>query len=277
MHYHVRMAVLPIVVVDAFTAEPFKGNPAAVCLLADHAPPRTDAWMQSLAAEMNLSETAFLLPQKDGDGFNLRWFTPSREVDLCGHATLASAHFLWESGILETGETARFHTRSGLLTATRTADWIELDFPTGTPREVETPAALQAALGENTFLHVAQNRMDLLVEIPSEADVRALQPNMERLASIDVRGVIVTARSSTEYDFVSRCFYPRVGVPEDPVTGSAHTALAPYWAQKLGKQKMLAYQASARGGELRLELEGDRVRISGQAVTVWRGTLDAKL
>ena len=275
MHYHVGMATLPIVVVDAFTAEPFKGNPAAVCLLANPAQPRTDAWMQSLAAEMNLSETAFLLPNEDG--FNLRWFTPTREVDLCGHATLASAHFLWESGVLTAGETARFHTRSGLLTATRADDWIELDFPTGAPREVETPSALQVALGENTLLHVAQNRMDLLVEIASEANVRALQPNMERLASIDVRGVIVTAQSSTEYDFVSRCFYPRVGVPEDPVTGSAHTALAPYWAKKLGKQKLFAYQASIRGGELRLELQGDRVKISGQAVTVWRGTLDANI
>ncbi len=277
MHYHVGMATLPIVVVDAFTAEPFKGNPAAVCLLADPAQPRTDAWMQSLAAEMNLSETAFLIPRQNGDGFNLRWFTPTREVDLCGHATLASAQFLWEAGILDAGETARFHTRSGLLTATRKEDWIELDFPAGLPHEVETPSALQVALGENTFLHVAQNRMDLLVEIASEADVRALQPNMERLASIDVRGVIVTAQSATEYDFVSRCFYPRVGVPEDPVTGSAHTALAPYWAQKLGKKKLFAYQASARGGELHLQLEGDRVKISGQAVTVWRGTLDAKV
>ncbi len=277
MLYYVVMATLPIVVVDAFTAEPFKGNPAAVCLLADSAQPRTDAWMQSLAAEMNLSETAFLLPRPAADGFHLRWFTPTREVDLCGHATLASAHFLWESGVLGEGETARFHTRSGLLTATRKDDWIELDFPTGAPREVETPAALQVALGENKILHVAQNKMDLLVEIASEADVRALQPNMERLASIDVRGVIVTAQSSTEYDFVSRCFYPRVGVPEDPVTGSAHTALAPYWAQRLGKQELFAYQASARGGELRLQLEGDRVKISGQTVTVWRGSLDANL
>lgn len=275
MLYHHCMASLPIVVIDAFTARPFKGNPAAVCLLADPAPPRTDAWMQSIAAEMNLSETAFLVPQ--AGGFNLRWFTPLREVDLCGHATLASAHFLWESGSLGAGDTARFHTRSGLLTATRHEDWIELDFPTGAPQEVETPSALQVALGENTLLHVAQNKMDLLVEIESEAAVRALQPNMERLASMDVRGVIVTAQSSSGYDFVSRCFYPRVGIPEDPVTGSAHTALAPYWAQKLGKQNLLAYQASARGGELRLQVEGDRVKIAGQAVTVWRGTLVAGL
>jgi PhzF family phenazine biosynthesis protein len=266
--YHHSMSTL-IAVIDAFTAEPFHGNPAAVCLLTG--PPPADAWMQSLAAEMNLSETAFLQPQADGIG--LRWFTPTREVDLCGHATLASAHFLWENGIVAPHETARFHTRSGLLTALTKDGWIELDLPALPARQTQPPAGLLEALGGPSVVYMGMSRSDLLVEVASASAVRQLQPDMARLAAVDVRGVIVTAKGDAEYDCISRCFYPRFGIPEDPVTGSAHCVLAPYWAQKLGKSKLRAYQASARGGELRLQLKADRVAIAGQAVTVWRGTL----
>jgi PhzF family phenazine biosynthesis protein len=269
-------ANLPIAVIDAFAAQPFQGNPAAVCLLAAGTPPPPDAWMQSLSAEMNLSETAYLqLQPLSGDGgFGLRWLTPTREVDLCGHATLASAHFLWDTGILEPHETARFHTRSGLLTAERKSDWIELNFPAQPANEVDPPAGLQAALGVNSILFTGKSRTDLLVELASEDAVRQLHPDLTQLANIDARGVIVTAKGAGEFDCVSRCFYPRCGIPEDPVTGSAHCALAPYWAAELGKSELLAYQASARGGILRLRVDGDRVRIGGQAVTVWRGTLN---
>jgi predicted PhzF superfamily epimerase YddE/YHI9 len=254
--------------IDAFTDAPFKGNPAAVCILDGE---RDAAWMQSVAAEMNLSETAFLLHYQDG--FSLRWFTPAVEVDLCGHATLASAHALWEERILETE--ARFHTRSGLLTATRNGEWIELDFPVKAEERAEAPPLLLESLGANAT-YVGRNQFDYLVEVATEDELRALQPDHARLRTIPVRGVIVTARSSDpRFDFVSRFFAPGSGVDEDPVTGSAHCALTPYWAKKLGKDEMTAFQASPRGGVVRVRLAGDRVKLGGRAVTIFRGELVA--
>ncbi|HVR38741.1 MAG TPA: PhzF family phenazine biosynthesis protein [Thermoanaerobaculia bacterium] len=252
--------------IDAFTSEPFRGNPAAVCFL-DSA--RDAEWMQGVAAEMNLSETAFLEPRDDG--WSLRWFTPAIEVELCGHATLASAHALWEEGLLAHDATARFHTLSGLLTASRTGDWIELDFPAKPEERADPPAELLPALGTDA-VYVGRNKFDYLVEVASEEIVRALKPDHALLRTIPVRGVIVTSRSS-EYDFISRFFAPGSGVDEDPVTGSAHCCLGPYWAQRLGKNEFVAYQASPRGGVVRVRLEGDRVKLGGRAVTVLRGEL----
>jgi PhzF family phenazine biosynthesis protein len=250
--------------IDAFTGQAFRGNPAAVCLLdAD----RDEAWMQNVAAEMNLSETAFLLPRDDG--FSLRWFTPAVEVALCGHATLASAHALYEEQGLQS---ARFHTKSGLLTAERSGDWIELDFPATPPRSSDAPAGLLESLGIRGALYVGLNKFDYVIEVTSEEEVRALAPDFAGLRTMPVRGVIVTSRGS-EYDFISRFFAPAVGVDEDPVTGSAHCALTPYWAAKLGKDAMTAYQASKRGGVVRVRLVGNRVKLIGQAVTVLRGEL----
>ena len=259
---------LTITQVDAFASRAFAGNPAAVCLLPAT---RDAAWMQSVAREMNLSETAFLV--RRDDGFDMRWFTPAVEVDLCGHATLASAHVLWESGVLERSATARFHTRSGLLTAERHGEWIEMVFPATTDAEEKPPEGFAEALGA-TPVYYGRSRFDALVELTSEAEVRALVPDFGRLLKLPVRGIIVTSRSSTpERDFVSRFFAPAAGVNEDPVTGSAHCCLAPFWSRKLGKREMIAHQLSARGGELRLRVEGDRVVLGGQAVTVLRGDL----
>ena len=259
---------LRIVQVDAFTSTRFSGNPAAVCVLPG---PAEEKWMQSVAAEMNLSETAFL--HREEGGFRLRWFTPTLEVDLCGHATLASAHVLWEDGHLPRGEQARFISKSGLLTADARDEFIELDFPAGPTSPAEAPVDLALGLGvEFTFVGVTP--FDYLVEVGSEAIVRALRPDMSALARIDTRGVIVTARATTsKYDFVSRFFGPRAGVPEDPVTGSAHCALGPYWQSRLGKDSFFAHQASARGGDVRVVVSGDRVKLGGQAVTVLRGEL----
>ena len=258
----------PIVQVDAFTDTPFRGNPAAVCLLTG---PASDEWMQAVALEVNLSETAFLHPVTDG--FALRWFTPTVEVDLCGHATLASAHVLWQDGHLEATARARFHTRSGLLTAERVDDWIELDFPSTPATPMQAPKALVKALGV-TALWVGRNQFDYLVEVVSETTVRELRPDLATLGRLPVRGVMVTSRSdSSGFDFVSRFFAPAAGIDEDPVTGSAHCTLGPYWAERLGKSAMVAYQASARGGVVRIHLEGERVRLGGQAVTVLRGQL----
>jgi PhzF family phenazine biosynthesis protein len=254
--------------VDAFTNRPFAGNPAAVCVLPE---PRSDAWMQDVAQEMNLSETAFLL--KQDDGYNLRWFTPAVEVDLCGHATLASAHVLWETGALGEGEQARFHTRSGLLTADRRDDFIDLDFPAMPEKESTIPRGLAEALSVPVH-YIGVSRFDVLVQVESEAVVRGMSPDFGRLRQVSARGVIVTARAtSTEYDIVSRFFAPAVGIDEDPVTGSAHCCLAPFWSRRLGKPDIIAYQASARGGMLRLSHRGDRVRLGGQAVTVMEGEL----
>jgi len=257
-----------IVQVDAFTAEPFAGNPAAVCVLAHAADKR---WMQQVAREMNLSETAFLFQQ--GDGWSLRWFTPTLEVALCGHATLASAHVLWQDGHLAQGAQARFDTKSGRLTAERKGEWIEMDFPAEPAQPADPPEFLLEALGIAAKV-VGRNRMDYLVEVESEAVVRALQPDFTRLRLLPVRGVIVTARSAGEgCDFVSRFFAPGAGVDEDPVTGSAHCCLAPYWGAKLGKTEMTGRQVSTRGGVVRVRNAGNRVILAGQAVTVLRGEL----
>ncbi len=257
--------------VDAFTNKPFAGNPAAVCMLPKPAEP---AWMLNVAREMNLAETAFLVKQRDG--YDLRWFTPAVEVDLCGHATLASAHVLWEDGYLKPDVQARFHTKSGLLTADRRDDMIELDFPATPAKPISPPPGLVDALGA-TPTFVGRSPFDVFVEVDSDTTVRNLAPSLNAIAEIRARGVIVTSRGdgTSKYDFVSRFFAPQSGVPEDPVTGSAHCALAPYWSAKLGKKELVAYQASSRGGELRLRLVGDRVKIGGQAVTVLRGELTA--
>jgi PhzF family phenazine biosynthesis protein len=253
--------------VDAFTAVPFKGNPAAVCLLDREV---DEDWMQAVAAEMNLSETAFL--RRDGDGFGLRWFTPAVEVDLCGHATLASAHALWEEGEVAAGQPIRFATRSGVLTASSRGGGIELDFPATPPQAAEAPPGLLEALGVEARW-VGRSRFDYLVEVGSEQAVRELAPDLGRLRAVQTRGVMVTAAGSPPFDLVSRYFAPAAGVDEDPVTGSAHCCLAPFWSDRLGKGELLAYQASRRGGVVSTRLAGDRVALGGQAVTVLRGEL----
>lgn len=254
--------------VDAFTDKPFAGNPAAVCILAKAA---EETWMQNVAREMNLSETAFLVRAKDG--YDLRWFTPAIEVALCGHATLASAHVLWEEGHLKSSEQARFHTKSGLLTADLIGEWIEMDFPATKEEPYDAPPGLVEALGTKAE-YVGKNKFDYLVEVASEVIVRGLKPDHSKLKQLPVRGVIVTSRAASPgFDFVSRFFAPGSGVDEDPVTGSAHCCLAPYWSKKLGKSELLAYQASPRGGVVRVRAAGDRVKLAGQAVTVLRGGL----
>ncbi len=251
-------------VVDAFADRAFRGNPAAVCILKE---PRDDGWRQDVAREMNLSETAFLEKRADGS-YTLRWFTPAVEVDLCGHATLASAHILWETGELAAVETARFHTRSGILSASKKGDWIEMDFPAEPEKPADIPPELAEALGVQPR-YSGRNRFDYLIEVGDEQIVRDLSPDMTLLKKVDMRGVIVTSRSILEgFDFASRFFAPAVGVDEDPVTGSAHCCLGPYWGGKLGKTTLRAYQASSRGGILRVGLKDDRVLIGGQAVTV---------
>jgi len=259
---------IAITQVDAFTSRPFAGNPAAVCILSE-AP--AEQWMKDVAREMNLSETAFLVPQ-DG-GYNLRWLTPAVEVALCGHATLASAHVLWEEGRLAAGAQARFQTRSGVLLAARQGDWIEIDLPAKAEKAADPPADLARALGLKP-VYVGLNQFDYLVEVESAADLRAAQPDHSALRKLPVRGIIVTARSDTpEFDFVSRFFAPGSGIDEDPVTGSAHCCLGPYWSKRLGKTEFVAYQASPRGGVVRVRCAGDRVYLGGQAVTVLRGEL----
>lgn len=257
-----------IIQVDAFTDRPFAGNPAGVCVLSA---PADAQWMQQVAGEMNLAETAFLYPE--ADEFHLRWFTPTLEVDLCGHATLASAHVLWSDGHLSPGEQARFRTLSGLLTADQRGDWIELDFPAEPASAVAPPVNLVEALSIEP-VNVGRNRLDIIVEVADEQVVRGVQPDMGLLATVPTRGVIITSRSDApEVDFVSRFFGPAVGVPEDRVTGSAHCCLGPYWAERLGKEELVGYQASPRGGIVRVRLVGDRVKLLGQAVTVIRGEL----
>jgi PhzF family phenazine biosynthesis protein len=256
--------------VDAFAARPFAGNPAAVCLLYEE---RDDSWLQAVAAEMNLSETAFLVPGVDGYG--LRWFTPAAEVNLCGHATLASAHVLYETRRLQPDMTARFHTRSGLLTAAMDEGWIEMNFPALPPRVTDAPRELLRALGlQKAPLYSGFDGEDYVIVVDDEAAVRALKPDFGSMLAIQSRGVSVTAQSDTaDFDFVSRFFAPWVGIDEDPVTGSAHCCLGPYWAEALGKEKLVAYQASARGGIVRVRPSGDRVYLQGQAVTVFSGQL----
>ena len=254
--------------IDAFTSEPFCGNPAAVCFLDRE---RDPAWMQRVAAEMNLSETAFLL--RHGSNWSLRWFTPVAEVDLCGHATLASAHALWDGEILHPADQARFETRSGLLTARLKGTLIELDFPAAHVEKIEPRREVLDALGAEPVTF-GQARDDYFVEVASEGDVRALKPDFKALAALTERGVIATSRSDdTRFDFVSRFFAPAVGIDEDPVTGSAHCSLTPFWSERLGRNEMQAFQASRRGGILRVRMVGDRVKIAGRAVTVLRGEL----
>lgn len=262
---------LTITQVDAFTNRPFGGNPAAVCLLPR---PAAAAWMQQVAREMNLSETAFLVRRDDG-AFDLRWFTPEVEVDLCGHATLASAHVLWEGGHLAAGSPAVFHTRSGRLSATLCDGWVEMDFPSEPDEPTAAPAALAAGLGADPA-YVGRNRFDYLVEVDSEATVRNLAPDSRLLAEVATRGVIVTSLADTAgFDFVSRFFAPGTGIDEDPVTGSAHCCLGPYWRRRLGRAQFTAWQASKRGGLVKVAVRGERVMLSGQAVTVLRGELVA--
>ena len=254
--------------VDAFTDQPFTGNPAAVCLLNQFP---ADGWMQSMAAEMNLSETAFVCPADDG--FQLRWFTPTTEVDLCGHATLAASHALWESGRLPIDQTALFQTASGELSACRRGNLIELDFPSEPPVPHDPPPELLDAISCPPVF-VGRNKMDYLVEVASVEEVENIQVNMQRLSTLPVRGLIVTAKcDQPEYDFVSRFFAPAVGVNEDPVTGSAHCCLAPYWGNKLGLNRMKAYQASGRGGVIELKTVPNRVVLGGNARTIFRGVL----
>lgn len=258
-------------VVDAFTDRPFRGNPAGVCLPdAEHA--EDAAWMQAVAAELGYPETAFVVSHVgDEYDYGLRWFTPQTEVDLCGHATLASAHVLFGEGFSASSR-IRFATRSGLLTASLGSEGVVLDFPALPPREVPIPAELGQALGVEP-LRVAAGGDDLLVEVASVAAVRAIEPDLAVLGALPYRAVIVTAQGEGQADFVSRVFAPSVGIPEDPVTGSAHCVLAPYWAPRLDRRRMVGAQLSARGGTVGVELTGDRVRLSGRAVTVLEGEL----
>lgn len=250
--------------VDAFTDRPFAGNAAAVCCLEA---PAEDAWLQAIAREMNLPATAFVQP--GSDLLPLRWFSPTVELDLCGHGTLATAHVLWEEGVLPAAAAARFTTRAGRLAAERRDEWIELDFPAEPPTEVETPPALAEALNVK-LRYVGRNRLDYLVEVDDESTVRGLSPDLARLSAVDTRGVIVTSAAHGPWDFVSRFFAPRVGIPEDAVTGSAHCGLGPFWSARLGRCELLGYQASARGGVVRVRSGGSRALIGGRAVSVAR-------
>jgi PhzF family phenazine biosynthesis protein len=258
-----------ITIVDAFTHTAFAGNPAAVCVLTE---PTTDEWMQSVAREMRHSDTAFCIPLKDGS-FELRWFTPSHEVRLCGHATLATAHVLWEEGWLEHRKVARFSTLSGELTAAPSGRVIELDFPARPPTEVQAPAGLLDALGV-TPAWIGRDLEDYVVLLADEAAVKGCAPDFGALHAIESRGVIITAHAEhDEVDFVSRFFAPRFGIDEDPVTGSAHCSLTPLWASHLDKTVLTARQLSERGGQLEVELAGDRVKLRGTCVTTLRGNL----
>lgn len=253
---------LPLRLIDAFADGPFTGNPAGVVVVPQ---PIAEDLMQKIALEMNQAETAFLSPLEDGL-WNLRWFTPAVEVDLCGHATLASAHALWEDGARGP---LRFSTRSGILTAERRGDLIALDFPSEAPTAAPLPGDLPF-LGRP--LWTGKNRMDWFVQIGDEDDVRTLKPDFSLISKLGMRGLIVTA-AGRNVDFVSRCFFPQSGVPEDPVTGSAHCALGPFWSDRLAKGELVGYQASGRGGTVRVTVLGDRCRLEGRAVTTLRGEL----
>jgi PhzF family phenazine biosynthesis protein len=262
--------LFPLYQVDAFADQPFGGNPAAVVFLMG---PQPDHWLQAFAMEMNLSETAYFM-RKD-DGFQLRWFTPAFEVDLCGHATLATAHVMWETGLLLPEEEARFFTRSGVLKARKDGDWIGLDFPAEPPVAAPAPKNLARAIGA-PIVWSGKNRMDIFLELENEAAVRGLQPDQEALRTLGGRGVIVTALADdpdAPYHFVSRFFAPSAGIAEDPVTGSAHCALAPYWGAKLDRAALVGFQASARGGTVKVRTRGNRVELKGKAVTIFQGVV----
>ena len=263
----------PLFHVDAFASAPFTGNPAAVCVLETTADP---GWMQAVAAEMNLSETAFLHPLDAADAgrFGLRWFTPTVEVDLCGHATLASAHVLWETRRLPIDTPARFHTRSGTLTARRAGDAgeeVELNFPADPVAPTDPDRGVVDALAVSPRA-VSRGRIGWVLELADERAVRDVPPDFARLAAFDL-AVVTAPADDPAVDFVSRCFGPKFGIEEDPVTGSAHCALGPYWASRLGKTELTGYQASARGGVVRVRLDGDRTHLAGRAITVARGEL----
>lgn len=250
--------------VDAFTSTPFAGNPAAVCWLDE---PADAQWMQHVAAEMNLAETAFVYPE--GETLRLRWFTPAVEVDLCGHATLATAHTLWQYQGFPRDQTLRFETRSGTLTAAPHGDRIELDFPILPAEETPPIDGLIESLGISNFIFCGKNPWDWLIEVPTADDVRQLNPNHAMLAPVTSRGVMITAKSDApKYDFISRFFGPAAGIPEDPVTGSAHCVLGEYWSRKLNKKILQAYQASPRGGEVEVEIRNERALLRGHAVVV---------
>lgn len=258
---------IPLFHVDAFTERPFAGNPAAVCILASWKP---DGWLQAVAQEMNLPETAFMV--KKADGFELRWFTPKVEVDLCGHATLAAAHILWQQG-LSSSDVICFATKSGTLKAMRCGDDIELDFPLTPETATEAPAGLLEALGTSAQ-YVGKSQFDYLVEVESEAVLRSLAPDFKRLATLSARGIIVTSTSANNrFDFVSRFFAPASGIDEDPVTGSAHCCLGDYWRRRLGKNEFTAFQASPRGGTIKVRVTSTRAFLGGKAVTVVKGEL----
>jgi PhzF family phenazine biosynthesis protein len=256
--------------VDSFTEEPFRGNPAGVCLLDEDAP---ESWMRAVAAEMNLSETAFL--RRLGEGFSIRYFTPEVEVPLCGHATLASAHILWEEGLVPKDNRISFDSKSGPLAAGREGEWVALDFPADPVEKTDVPKELAEPLGaEPRAVHEIRSGFCLLVELESDEVVRTLEPDIALMLRRGFGMVVVTSESSSrEYDFVSRCFAPGVGIPEDPVTGAAHCALGPFWAERMGKREVTGYQASRRGGVVRVRDKGDRVEILGRTVTMIRGKL----
>jgi PhzF family phenazine biosynthesis protein len=259
-------------VIDAFTAEPFGGNPAGVCLLSDGFP--DDAWMQSVATEMNHSETAFAHPREDGD-WELRWFTPQVEVKLCGHATLATVHALHSDGLI--GDSVRFHCLSGVLAA-EVGEEITLDFPASPHEDIDAPNVADALGAAPAHVYGTGALNDLLAVFDDENVVRALAPDFAAITGIaEFRAIIATAPGSDSYDYVSRFFAPRVGIDEDPVTGGAHTALAPYWASRLGRDPLVGFQASPRGGVVGTSVHGDRVRLRGRAVTVLDGTLTVKI
>jgi len=262
---------IKIFTVDAFTSKPFAGNPAAVFILEHEL---TEQQMKNIAFEMNLSETAYVL--KEGDNYNLRWFTPHSEVDLCGHATLASSHILWEKGLHNKNSTIHFQTRSGLLKANMVNGKIELDFPIDEAHQIEVPDDLVKTLGAKP-IYLGMTKWSYLAEMDSEETVRNIKPDFDLMETLEAWGLMITARSSTmEFDFVSRFFAPRKGVKEDPVTGSAHCALGPYWMKKLNKNEFTAYQASKRGGVIGVKIEGERVKLTGEAVTVLEGKIRIK-
>jgi predicted PhzF superfamily epimerase YddE/YHI9 len=263
--------MIPLFIVDAFTDQAFAGNPAAVCVLEKWP---SDEWLQLVGREMNLSETAFLVRRSAND-FDLRWFTPKVEVALCGHATLASAHVLWQNGTAGRSTAITFHTKSGPLAARPRilTQEIELDFPAKPATLVAAPPGLVEALGVKAVA-VGRNDFDYLVEVASDREVRETRPDLALLAKSECRGVIVTAKSDdSRFDFVSRFFAPKAGIDEDPVTGSAHCCLAEYWGEKLGKPEMVGFQASERGGVVKVVRDNGRVKLIGRAVTVTRGEL----
>jgi PhzF family phenazine biosynthesis protein len=258
-----------LVIVDAFTDRAFRGNPAGVCLLNE---PGDEGWMSAVAREVNLSETAFVLPRGNAT-YGIRWFTPGVEVDLCGHATLASAHVLWETGRVDRSSRVQFESRSGPLPCDAKDGWITMDFPSSAVALIEPPIGLADALGV-PIRGMYRTRFDVLVELDSEALIRKVRPDFRALAEVEARGVIVTARSDDRaFEFVSRFFAPRSGVAEDPVTGSAHCALGPFWGERLGLSELRGLQVSARGGVVNMRLAGERILLSGQAVTSFRGQL----